>query len=98
MKKREQVQAEHWYHFQIRRGTLLQDVIHNLDWSPAKGPQTGSSLGQVDFKRSGVITEDKVLRLHSSMENTEEGGKIPYIAPRCLVFLRQKFALMHTEP
>lgn len=77
---------------------LLQDVICNLDWSPAKGSHTGFSLGQVDFKIPAVVIEDMVLRLYSSMENTEEGGKISYVSPRCSLFLRQKFALMHREP
>jgi len=78
---------------------LLRDVIRHLDWSPAKGSPTGFSPGQVGFKISAVVTEDRVLRLLSSMENTEEGGKISYASPRCSVFLRQKkSALLHGEP
>lgn len=75
---------------------LLQAIIHNLDWSPAKGSHTGFSLRQVDFKISAVVIEVMVLRLHSSMGHTEEGGKISYVSPRCSVFLRQKFALMNS--
>lgn len=48
--------------------------MHNLDWNPAKGPGTGSFLGQVDFKISAVVIE--VLRLHVHGKYRGERGNI----------------------
>lgn len=73
--RREQAQAERWYHFPMCWGMLLQDSVHNLGGSPAEGSCAGTSPGWVDFSTSAVVTEDTVLRLHSSMENREEGGR-----------------------